>query len=267
MGDSLSHSDPWSSLRAHTSARIALGHAGGSLPTAAVLDFAVAHAAARDAVHAELDLEGLETSLAPLNLPCVRLATAATNRQIYLQRPDLGRRLDETSRERLARIQDAPTDVVIIVADGLSAPAAAKQTFPLLHELLPLLRSDPILGGPLFLVRHARVALEDEIGFALKARLALMLIGERPGLSTAESLGAYLVFNPRPGRTDAERNCVSNIRPGGLSPAIAAETIHHLIVQSLRRGLSGVALKDDRQAACGSGLISSHPAALSPVRE
>lgn len=247
MNDSLSHSDPWSSLRAHTSARIALGRAGGSLPTAAVLDFTVAHAAARDAVHAELDLEELETSLTPLGLPVVKLATAATDRQLYLQRPDLGRRLDDRSRERLTGTVDAPPDVVIIIADGLSAPAAARQTFPLLQELLPLLRSERIQVGPLILVRNARVALQDQIGFALKARLALMLIGERPGLSTAESLGAYVVFDPRPGRTDAERNCVSNIRPGGLSSAVAAETIHHLISESMRRQMSGVGLKDDRQ--------------------
>lgn len=248
MENSLHHADPWSSLRRHTSARIALGRAGGSLPTAALLDFAVAHAAARDAVHAELDLDRLEASLSPLGLPCLKLGTVATNRQLYLQFPDLGRRLDDASHERLAGCADASPDLAIVIADGLSAPAAQRQAFPLLIELLPLLKSEPLRIGPLVLVRNARVALQDEVGFALKARLALILIGERPGLSTAESLGAYLVYDPRLGRTDADRNCVSNIRAGGLTQVDAAAALHYLTVQSLRRRTSGVGLKDERPA-------------------
>ena len=247
--------DPWSSLRRHTSARIALGRAGGSLPTAALLDFAAAHAVARDSVHEVLDLAELETTLTPLGLPCVRLDTAATDRQIYLHRPDLGRRLDERSRNLLRESAMTGIDVAIIVADGLSAPAASRQAAPLLRELLPLLAAERLSAGSLFLIRNARVAVQDEIGQAIGARLSVILIGERPGLGTAESLGAYLVHDPRPGRTDAERNCISNIRAGGLSYEAAAATLHYLITQSLRRRLSGVGLKDDRPALPPSGPI------------
>lgn len=246
--------DSWSSLRRLTTARIALGRAGASLPTARVLEFSVAHAAARDAVHAGLDVDALESSLATLGLSLVRLATNARDRESYLRRPDLGRQLDEESRTALAALGGAETDVAIIVADGLSAPAAQRQAAPLLSELLPFLRSNGLRMAPLCIVRQARVAVQDEIGQRLRARVALILIGERPGLGTAESLGAYLVFDPRPGRTDAQRNCVSNIRPGGQTVAAAASTLHYLITQSLHRRLSGVALKDDR-----TPLIASQP--------
>jgi ethanolamine ammonia-lyase small subunit len=227
------------------------------LPTGQVLDFAVAHAAARDAVHAVLDVDSLEASLAPLGLQVARLATNASGRDTYLRRPDLGRQLDEASRSALAPLAGAETDVAIVVADGLSAPAAQRQAEPLLRELLPHLRSAGLRLAPLCIVCQARVAVEDEIGQLLRARVALILIGERPGLGTAESLGAYLVFDPRPGRTDAQRNCVSNIRPGGQTAAAAAGTLHYLITESLRRRLSGVALKDDR-----APLIPSDRAAL-----
>jgi len=243
--------DSWSSLRRLTSARIALGRAGGSLPTAQVLDFALAHAAAKDAVHTALDVESLIASLAELGVSPLLLATAASDRETYLRRPDLGRRLDETSRAALAALNHAECDVAMIAADGLSAPAAQTQVGPLLRELLPLLAAASLRLGPLCIVRQARVAVEDEIGQLLRTRVAVILIGERPGLGSAESLGAYLVFEPRPGRTDAQRNCISNIRPGGLTPAAAAATLEFLIVQSLRRQLSGVALKDDRASPAG----------------
>jgi ethanolamine ammonia-lyase small subunit len=246
MADGTYVPDPWSPLRRHTSARIALGRAGGSLPTGEVLNFAIAHAVARDAVHAELDTESLLRDLSPLGLECVSLTTQATDRQVYLQRPDLGRRLDESSRGTIAALPRDERDIAFIIGDGLSAPAAQRQSLPLLTALLPLLRTSQMIIAPLCIVRHARVAIEDEIGLALRAKIAVMLIGERPGLGTAESLGAYLVFDPKPGRTDAERNCVSNIRTGGLSPAAAAETIAYLIAESLRRRISGVRLKDDR---------------------
>ena len=237
--------DPWSGLRRHTAARIALGRAGGSLPTAEVLDFAMAHAQARDAVHSELNLDELEAALRPLGLPLIRLQTQAADRTTYLQRPDLGRRLDEPSHATLTAPKDSP-DVALIVSDGLSALAAQRQAPALLEALLPKLRASRLTLAPIAVVRHGRVAVEDEVGAALSAKAAVILIGERPGLGTPDSLGAYLVFGPRVGRTDAERNCVSNIRPQGLPPAAAAETLHYLITESLRRQISGVALKDDR---------------------
>jgi ethanolamine ammonia-lyase small subunit len=242
--------DPWSFVRWHTAARVALGRAGGSLPTAEVLSFAMDHALARDAVHSELDLDATEESLRPLGLPVIRLQTQATDRLTYLQRPDLGRRLDDASLAALSASPrpSRPPDVAVIVADGLSALAAARHAGAVLEALVPKLRSGGFTLPPLALVRHGRVAVQDEIGAALGAKLAVILIGERPGLGTPDSLGAYLVFDPKPGgRTDADRNCVSNIRPAGLPPPAAAETIHYLIAESLRRRISGVSLKDERE--------------------
>jgi ethanolamine ammonia-lyase small subunit len=239
--------DPWTRLRRHTAARIALGRAGGSLPTAELLSFAMAHAAARDAVRSELDFDALEVAARPLGLPVVRLKTAVPDASSYLLRPDLGRRLDEESRHRLTEvIPTAPVDVALIVADGLSAMAAQSQAVPLLTALLPMLEASGLNCGLISFVRFGRVAVQDEIGAILGARLALILLGERPGLGSADSLGAYIVHAPRPGRTDADRNCVSNIRPAGLPPHAAAETLHYLIAQSLKKQVSGVALKDER---------------------
>ena len=238
--------DPWSALRRHTEARVALGRAGGSLPTAQVLDFGIAHAAARDAVNAAFDVESLVTGLDSIGLPRLMLATMAHDRETYLRRPDLGRRLDEPSRAALRAVEGSGWDVALIAADGLSPAAAATQVPGLLTELLPMLRAGNQSLAPISFVRNGRVAVEDEIGSLLRARVAVILIGERPGLAAAESLGAYLVFDPRPGRTDAERNCVSNIRQGGLGVAAAAATVHYLITESLRRRLSGVTLKDQR---------------------
>jgi ethanolamine ammonia-lyase small subunit len=239
--------DPWEALRAVTGARIALGRAGGSLPTAEVLALAAAHAAARDAVWSALDVDRLAAELAPLGLPLLRLASAAPDRATYLRRPDLGRRLDGASRAALAAA--APPggcDVALLVADGLSATAAQRHAPPLLADLVPRLRAAGLSLGPLALVRQGRVAVQDEVGGALGARLAVILLGERPGLSSPDGLGAYLVHGPRPGRTDAERNCVSNVRPQGLAVAAAAALLAWLAVEALRRGLSGVPLKDER---------------------
>jgi ethanolamine ammonia-lyase small subunit len=240
--------DPWEALRAVTGARIALGRAGGSLPTAEVLAFAMAHAAARDAVWSALDVDRLSSDLAPLALPMLRLASAAPDRATYLRRPDLGRRLGEASRAALAAA--APPggcDVALVVADGLSATAAQRHAPALLDALAPRLREAGLTIGPLSVVTQGRVAVEDEVGAALGARAALVLLGERPGLSSPDSLGAYLVHGPRPGRSDAERNCVSNVRPEGLPVAAAAALVAWLTVEALRRGLSGVALKDERE--------------------
>jgi ethanolamine ammonia-lyase small subunit len=232
-----------------TPARVALGRTGGSLPTAEVLSFAAAHAQARDAVWAELDGEALAGGIGSLGLPVVRLASAAFDRREYLLRPDEGRRLDDASRAALRALSDDARghDLCVIVSDGLSALAAQRQAAPLLRELLPRLAASSISLAPLCVVKLGRVAVEDEVGQALRAKATLILLGERPGLGSPDSLGAYLVFDPLPGaRTDADRNCVSNIRPEGLAFAPAAATLHYLIVESLRRRLSGVGLKDER---------------------
>ena len=240
-------SDPWHRLRQNTPARIALGRAGGSIPTSELLDFQLAHALARDAVHQPFDAGQLDRDLAALGQPILHLATAAPDRQTYLLRPDLGRQLTDGARQQLASSRNPDGyDVSITLSDGLSALAAHRQIPPLLSDLLPRLAAGQLRLAPLTIVPLARVAVQDEIGHALGAKLSLILLGERPGLGSPDSLGAYLVYNPRPGNTDADRNCVSNIRPQGLPPPAAADLLHYLITQSLRRQISGVSLKDDR---------------------
>ena len=242
-----SPADAWHGLRRHTPARIALGRAGGSVPTRELLDFQLAHALARDAVHQPFDPQQLERDLAALDRPILHLKSAAGDREAYLLRPDWGRRLAESSAQTLASSPNPQGfDVSITLSDGLSALAAHRQIPPLLTELLPLLKQSAFTLAPLAIVPLARVALQDEIGSLQNAKLALILLGERPCLGSPDSLGAYVVFHPTPGRTDADRNCVSNIRPEGLPPPAAARTLHYLITQSLRRRLSGVSLKDDR---------------------
>lgn len=241
--------DPWSELRQLTGARIALGRAGGSLPTAELLAFGAAHAAARDAVRSELDPGRLEADLAAhgLGAPVLRLASQAPDRTAYLRRPDLGRRLDPASLERLrAAAPEGGCDVALLVGDGLSAGAAQAHAPALLGALAARLRERGLRLGPVALVRQARVAVQDAVGQALGARAAVIALGERPGLGSPDSLGAYLVLGPHPGRTDAERNCVSSIRPEGLPIEAAAELLGWLTGEALRRGLSGVGLKDER---------------------
>jgi ethanolamine ammonia-lyase small subunit len=239
--------DPWSDLRRFTRARIALGRAGGSLPTSELLGFSAAHAAARDAVWTELDLDRLEADLAPLGLPVIRAASRAPDRATYLRRPDLGRRLDEASEALLARAaRPDGCDVALVLGDGLSATGVQSHAPALAAALLPRLRERGFRIGPIVLVRQARVAVEDPVGAALRARVAVILLGERPGLGAPDSVGAYLIFGPRPGRTDAERNCVSSIRPEGLPIPAAAELVGWLLGEALRRGLTGVGLKDER---------------------
>lgn len=254
--------DPWAELRALTRARIALGRAGGSLPTAELLGFSAAHAAARDAVGSALDLDALERALGPAGLPVLRVRSRAPDRATYLQRPDLGRRLDPAGEAALAAARPPdPCDLALILADGLSATAAQRHGPALVLALAPRLAGRGLRLGPLVLAAQARVALSDPIGAALGARAALILLGERPGLGAADSLGAYLVFGPRPGRTDAERNCVSSIRPDGLPIPAAAELLEWLVAEALRRSLSGVGLKDER----GALPATSSPAGLGPA--
>lgn len=237
--------DPWAGLQAFTAARIALGRTGTSEPLRAALAFRLAHAHARDAVYSGLDTDRLLAELAALGLPACPAHSQAPDRPQYLQRPDWGRRLDEASRQRLAGLGPGPCDAAVVLADGLSAAAANAHAVPLLRLLLPRLRAAGLRLGPLVLAEQARVALGDEAGQLLGARLVLVLIGERPGLSAPDSLGAYFTHGPRPGLTDEARNCVSNIRPEGLGYAAAADKLFFLLRESLRRGLSGVGLKDD----------------------
>lgn len=243
--------DRWNKLQAATPARIALGRAGGSLPTHEWLRFKSAHAAARDAVHNEFHAHELAATLSSLGLATVVVDSAASDRLTFLQRPDLGRRLDERSRHLLGEMSVAtePCDVAVIVSDGLSALAVERHAASLLTLLIRKLVADNRRVAPIVVARFGRVALQDEIGQLLKSQIALMLIGERPGLGSPDSLGAYLVYAPKSGNTDANRNCVSNIRPEGLPIDTAADTLHYLVSESLRRRLSGVGLKDERGLA------------------
>ncbi|MDR3401721.1 MAG: ethanolamine ammonia-lyase subunit EutC [Chthoniobacter sp.] len=250
MGDLSLTPDPWHELRDITAARIALGRTGGSVPTRALLDFRLAHARARDAVLSHFDADALAAHLQAFGHPVLLAESAARDRAEFLQRPDLGRRLGHDSRARLveAAAGSARCDLVIIISDGLSTLAATTQSEPLLAALLPLLDGSQWSLAPLIVARHARVGLQDEIGEIFRAKISLMLLGERPGLGSADSLGAYFTHAPALGMTDADRNCISNIRPGGLSSAEAAHKLHYLLTQSRTLGLSGVALKDDAPA-------------------
>ena len=238
--------DTWAALKRFTSARIALGRAGGSLRSAALLDFRLAHARARDAVQMKFRATAIADELHRIGLPTVRLATGAGDRRTFLLRPDRGRQLAPESRALLERWRGewGPRDLAIILSDGLSALAAERQIIPTLVHLGPLLHSAGWRLYPVFVAPFGRVKLQDEIGEVLEARHTLMLLGERPGLGSPDSLGAYFTFQPRADRTDADRNCVSNIRPDGLPPEAAARKLAQLLIESARRGVSGVALKD-----------------------
>lgn len=245
--------DPWAGLRAQTAARIALGRAGSSLPTRELLAFQADHARAMDAVYAELDRAALADALRAGGLESVLLETQVDSRATYLQRPDAGRRLHESSRELLQKnaastTSTISTNIIIAIVDGLSSIAAQAHAPPVAIELARILRADGLSVGTVPLVRYGRVALQDEIGELMSAHVVVSLIGERPGLGSPDSLGAYLVFNPCIGNTDAQRNCVSNIRPEGLPYPAAIDTLAWLVREALRRQVSGVALKDDRHS-------------------
>ena len=234
----------WLALRQFTQARVGLGRAGDSLPTRAVLDFGLAHAQARDAVHMTLDLDALGAQLEQAGFESVNVHSAVSDRWQYLRRPDMGRQLSDSSRSAFgARLRPDSGQLVFVLADGLSAPAVMRHAVPTLAALSARLGAHRI--APIVVAEQARVALGDEIGEIWQAEQVVVLIGERPGLSAADSLGAYLTYAPRVGRTDAERNCVSNIRREGLSYEQAAHRLAHLLDEAGRRRLSGVALKDD----------------------
>jgi ethanolamine ammonia-lyase small subunit len=239
--------DPWHGLRRFTAARIALGRAGDSLPTQALLDFGAAHAAARDAVHRSLDVARIKDQLGANAEPIVQVHSAAVDRPTYLRRPDLGRRLDGQSEAALAALRPAtPCDLLFVIADGLSAFAPERHAAALLEVVIPRLQGFSI--APIVIAEQARVALGDEIGAAWGAHFVAVLIGERPGLSSPDSLGIYLTYQPRRGRSDAERNCISNIRPEGLSYRSAAHKLEFLLQGARRLGATGVLLKDESDA-------------------
>ncbi|MBR0848871.1 ethanolamine ammonia-lyase subunit EutC [Bradyrhizobium diazoefficiens] len=246
MNDKPVPARPVLDLRAFTPARVALGRAGASLPTKPLLDFTLDHARARDAVHAAFDAPRLAAELGRLGIALSAVKSRAADRGEYLRRPDLGRQLDAASAEVLARDAAKPCPLAIVVGDGLSAAAVHAHAVGLMSSLLSQLASgEAVATGHLVVASGARVALGDEIGAILGARMVVMLIGERPGLSAPDSLGAYLTFAPKPGRTDAERNCVSNIHRAGLSYDEAAFKIAWLVREGLARQVTGVALKDE----------------------
>lgn len=255
--------DPWTELRRHTMARIAIGSSGNSVPTEELLRFGVAHAQARDAVHLPLDAEALRLELVGGGFDVLELESAALDRASYIRQPDLGRKLSARSRELLRQMPGEGCDVLCVIGDGLSAAAAHRHAAALLIELRPLLESEQLRVGPVVIARQARVALGDPIAEALSARSVLMLIGERPGLSSPDSLGAYLTWAPCSGRADSERNCVSNIRPQGLPTVDAAHRLAWLIAAARRSGASGVALKDESSGPQGV----AHPSAGGGVTE
>lgn len=232
---------PLAFLRRHTTARVALGRSGAALPTAAHLDLQEAHARARDAVHSALDADALEADLAPLGLPVHRVASAAPDRRTYLLRPDLGRRPAEGTT-----LPRAEGTVAVVLADGLCAVGVQRWSVPLLAALLPRLRAAELVPGPVVIARQARVAIGDAVGEVLGAAATVVLIGERPGLSAQDSLGAYLTWAPRVGALDSGRNCVSNIRAAGLPPTEAAAKIAWLLTAAHVLGATGTALKDEQ---------------------
>ena len=248
-------------LRDLTPARVAIGRAGVSLPTSALLGFTLDHARARDAVHAVFDTGKLMSDLHDLGFATFQVASRALDRGEYLRRPDLGRLLDSSSERALADRAGKPGDVAMVIGDGLSPTAVNAHAAKLVGKLLPRLVADQIGIDHVVIASGARVALGDEIGTLLGARMVVVLIGERPGLSAPDSLGAYLTFAPRIGATDAERNCVSNIHRGGLGYEEAAGKIVWLIREGLARRMTGVALKDEsaggatRHIAMAPGLI------------
>jgi len=229
-------------LRDFTPARVALGRAGHSLPTRDLLDFQLAHARARDAVHAQLRPQALALELHPIVGECLLAQSAAADRSTYLRRPDLGRRLSDDSR-RLLTSRAGQFDAAFVIADGLSALAVERHAPPMLEAILVLLDRCDWKLSPAVIVQQARVAIGDDIAHSLGASLSVVLIGERPGLSSPDSLSIYLTWNPHLGLTDADRNCISNIRAEGLSYSAAAQTLLFLMTESRRRKISGVALK------------------------
>jgi ethanolamine ammonia-lyase small subunit len=254
-GTDLGRPDPWSALTRFTPARIGLGRAGGSIPTKPLLEFQLAHARARDAVQRDLDADAVQTVLAERGFEVLLLHSAAPDRRTFIQRPDLGRILSPEAKALLESQAHtgAALDAVFVVADGLSALAIERHAPALFEYIAPKLTEARWRLAPVCLVRQGRVAVGDEIGALLSAAMTVMLIGERPGLSSPDSLGVYLTWDPVPGRSNAERNCISNVRPEGLSYAAAAHKLFYLMTEARRRKVSGVTLKEDAPALAVPG--------------
>lgn len=241
--------DPWGELKAFTPARIALGRSGAGMPTREVLKISLAHALARDAVHRPLDTDGLEARLSASGWHPVRVSSRAGKRDIYLARPDLGRRLHPADAEKLGDLAEArrPPEIVFVIGDGLSPLAVDRYAPALLDATRPLLSAGT--DAPVVIAEQARVALGDEVAEIFGARLVAVLIGERPGLSSHDSLGVYLTYAPRIGTADSKRNCISNIRAEGLAIPAAAAKLAWFLSNALARGMTGVELKDESGAA------------------
>lgn len=254
--DAIVTHNSWRSLRQYTDARIGLGRTGVSLPTREQLAFQLDHARARDAVHLPLDEEALQQQLEADGFQVYRLSSRVSHRQEYLQRPDFGRRLSPVSVSYLQQqaTQITAPDTLIVIADGLSSTAVASHAAPMVRRLGAALNAEGLRPGPVCLVSQGRVAVGDEVGELLKARSVILLIGERPGLSSPDSLGIYYTYAPRVGLTDAARNCISNIRPPGLSYDDATDKLMFLLLESCRRQLSGVQLKDTSVRSEHTGL-------------
>jgi ethanolamine ammonia-lyase small subunit len=235
--------DNWHKLKEYTNARIALGRAGNALPTNEVLQFRMAHALAKDAISTEIDILNIIEDTKNIGLTAIFTQSLITNTSEYLRNPNKGRVLNDQSSIRLEDYPEKKADLCIIIADGLSAEAVNLHAIKLIEQLIPKLKIKNI--APVIIVKYGRVAISDEIGEILESSIALILIGERPGLSSPTSMGAYITFNPKKGNTDEKRNCVSNIQPEGLSYELAALKLAYLIDQMLHRKISGVHLKDD----------------------
>jgi len=242
----------------HTSARIGLPRAGATIATSEHLAFQLAHAEARDAVSDVIDVATLVQGLTARGLHSVTLKTAAPDRRTYLTRPDLGRRLADGSQPKL-EICGLGFDLAVVIADGLSARAPMAHALPFLDQALPPLRAVGWTFAPVAVVEQGRVAIGDEIGRMLQASLVAVVIGERPGLTSPDSLGVYLTWAPRPGLQDATRNCLSNIRPQGMTYREAAQRFVFLCIEAKRRQLTGIALKDETSAR-----PETLPASLAP---
>jgi ethanolamine ammonia-lyase small subunit len=251
--------NPWRELRRFTAARIALGRTGISLPTKPHLEFQLAHARARNAVHHSLDAEKLAAVFRTRGYEAITLNSAAATRPIYLQRPDLGRRLDAASRAILeSRTKSAkPYDIAFVIADGLSALAIEENAVAFIDAVMAPLRTKGLAIAPLAIVSQGRVAIGDEIGELLGARIAVVAIGERPGLSSPDSMGLYMTFAPRPGLTDEARNCISNVRTEGCPADRAADKLVYLLGEAQKRNHSGVHLKDESEQQSPIGTASA----------
>lgn len=250
--------DCWGELREFTDARIALGRTGYSVPTSEYLKFSLAHAMARDSIHTPFDRDMVAAKLDKIGLSSVKVESSASNRSIYLTRPDLGRRLSEESRDRLKEMSDKDADVLMVIGDGLSSKAVHKQAVPLVQHLLPYLNELNLTLGPVILAKQSRVALADDIAEIMHCKLVVILIGERPGLSSPDSLGVYMTYKPYWGRLESERNCISNIRPAGLSYSRAAFKLAWLIEAAFSMHKSGTALKDQSDDPSCYRLLKPH---------